>query len=759
MRNSERYWALGHVAITTWLVSSAACSDRDVTVLCRDGQGCSEDAGTGGSGGSSVGPDPDAPDADAPDANLPEPPSPTNDAGPDGGAGVDVELAIAIVEPTDGTWLSTATADCDPIAPGLQVSVRGTTTAVGGSPVTVRLGAGATQTGSVSAGEFSACVEALDGNDETLSASVTDSSTGLTREASVNVSVDTSLPGALAAPTFLVTNRREGTLELSWLSNTDTGGTPLAAYRLHCATTDIVDEASWDAALDIPVALTPAPSAGATETLGLTGFRTGTARFCVVRGEDAAGQLSPIDLGASTSITNPFLSQEYTALDDVAPVSSASVLNLALDPIGDINGDGLADFIYGVANGGADVVLGTPGLDPDVVKGPDILIRNTGAVGATLGFGAEVAGLGDVSGDGLDDFAVTARGANTVFVFFGRDVPNGDAPWPLTIDLGTMSPCPADLCVVGSGAAATPLFGWDVHSADFDGAGANDLVITARSVTVNGQTGAGRVFVLLGGTQLGAGGTLAVPGSGNGPDGFSIDPPAARTFFGVSATSVPGQGGRTDLVITASGGFAGATAGLFFVAGRAHSGTGTGLVTLSGGTDVVEVDTGPTGNFGTPVRALGDFDGDTFIDLATGRDFNAGGAVALYRGQSGGGFSASSKLTFSNDRIGLDDNYGQFMAQGFHPALGLLGDLDNDGLAELLLGATTPDAGGPKSLGTLFYGSDGASGRVRTAADSSYTPVNIQVIPNFVGDVNGDGYSDFAVLDSGAGPNAVFLMY
>jgi len=616
-------------------------------------------------------------------------------------------------------------------------------------------------------GTFQACVEALEGDDQVLTASVTDSATSLAGSTSIDVTVDTSVPGTIDPPTFSVSalpaGRRNGDLDLHWVSITDTDGDPLSAYQLRCATEEIVDDDGWAAATPISVPQTPATTAGVTETLALTGFKTGTTRFCVVRGEDGGGLLSPMAPTLSGTITNAFLKQEYTVTDDANTTgASGTILNVSLDPLGDINGDGIADFVYGATNRGAEIFLGTSTLDPLTPKLPDIVIRNTTAVGATLGFGAEVAGLGDITGDGLDDFAVTARGANAVFIFFGRDVPNGDPAWPAVINVATGCVGP-DLCLTGVAGTtptvngAIPLFGWDVHSANFDGQGPNDLVITARSVTVNSQAGAGRVFVVLGGAQLNLtpGSSLVLPTSN--PDGFMIDPPASRTFFGVSATSVPGPGGRTDLVIASNGGNGGTFAGLFFVPGRAHS--GTGLTTLTNPlTDVIEFDTGAVGNYATPVRAIGDFDGDTFVDIATGRNFNAGGAATLYKGQALGGFSSGSTLTFTNDMIGLDDNYGQFMAQGFHPALGLLGDLDKDGTAELLMGSTTPDAG-TRGLGMLFYGSIGATGRLRTTADFTYTPTNLQVVPNFVGDINGDTYSDFAVLDSGTGANVVYLLY
>jgi hypothetical protein len=144
-----------------------------------------------------------------------------------------------------------------------------------------------------------------------------------------------------------------------------------------------------------------------------------------------------------------------------------------------------------------------------------------------------------------------------------------------------------------------------------------------------------------------------------------------------------------------------------------------------------------------------------------GRNGNLGGIANVYLGLAGGGFNnqAGNLLIFANELFpGLDDNYGTFTAQGFEPGLGTLGDLDQDGATELLIGSTTPDVGA-KGLAQLFYGSTTAAGRTRASADFSYLPQNTQVVPNFVGDINDDSFPDFALLDSGTGTSVILLMY
>lgn len=656
---------------------------------------------------------------------------------------------VTITTPSDGEVLTTAD-DCGAAA-GLQVLVEGTSNAADGSTATVSVGGSAPITVSIAGGAFSACVDAANGSGQTVTAEARDQITGLEGSAELTVTIDEAPPLPLAAPTSSVLGRREGLVQLSWVAGADAGDGPLEQYELRCSQTEIIDEVTWQSATALPVMVSPSLP-GTTETQAFDGFHTGSTRFCAVRGRDAQAQLTPVGAASSASVSNPFLSQRYSVLDDAN--LAGTVGNVVVEPLGDINGDGTEDFAYGAVNQGVQIFFGdvTLSADTEDTETADVLITNNGAVGATLGFGAEVAGLGDINGDTLPDFAISARGANTVFVFFGR---NPVDSWPATLSLTSVTPCSADLCLVASGlgGATGGLFGWDIHSANFDGSGPLDLVIGARTANTVGQ-----VFVLFGGAQLAtAGTTLTIPASA--PNGFIINPPAERTNFGFSVGAVPGAGAFDDIIVGANGVTTGATtAAAFFIAGR--SAAGTGLVSIT----PTEIDTGTIANFGNPVRALGDFDGDGNADFGLGLDFNQGGAVNVYRG-SASGFSnaAGSVLTFRNDATPfVDDNYGTFIACGERPDLGVIGDLNADGFAELLIGATAPDTGAPAgSTGRaqLFYGTSGGGARARAAADFSYSAASGQVVPNFVGDIDGDGFDDLALLDSGSGANAVFLMY
>ncbi len=664
--------------------------------------------------------------------------------------------AIAINVPAAGSTLSvTTTVDCDVPTTGLDATVSGTTTAADGSTMQVAVGAAIPVSATVAGGVWSACVPMPNGDDQTLTASVVDAVSSLPGALSITISVDAVPSGSVAAPTFTVTGRREGTVDLSWVSVLDSDGDPLGAYRLRCARTDIVDEAGWAAATDVPVSITPAAAAGVPETFGLTSFRTGTSSFCVVRGEETSGNLSPLVAGLSAAVSNPFLSQAFTVVDD--PNTAGTIPRVVIEPLGDINADGIADFAYGATQRTVQVFFGKTPFGTNPTEAPDFEITFGGGATNAVNFGSEVAGLGDISGDGIPDFALGAPNANAVFVFLGRAT---DTWADIDVDVDGGDGCEADLCILGANLGGTSggLFGWDVHSANFDGSGANDLVVSARFGNSTGQA-----FVLLGGAQLATPGTLTVDGANlaGSPDGFIISPPAARTQFGISVGSL-----GNDVLIGAAGQAGGSPANgaVYVLPSQGTPVPGTGLTPLTTPT-LIEVESGPGANFGFAVRGIGDYDGDGFGDFAAGENFTAGGGrgnLTLYRG-SASGFSSATAITFTNNLVPtIDDNYASYIGAGLRPDLGFTGDLDGDGFAELIVGATVPDTpAGSRGSAQLFYGALGAGARPRSTADFSFTSTlaSGQVMPNFVGDVDDDGFNDLIVIDSGAGTNVVRLLY
>jgi hypothetical protein len=664
------------------------------------------------------------------------------------------EPSIAIQTPRPPATF-TIEDDCDADTAGLQIEVGGSTDAVDGSTVEITIGTGPTLAEQASAGSFSGCVVAPDGEDQVLSVRVTDSDTSLSATASVIVSVNTSPPPAIGAPTFEVTGRREGTLELSWASVLDASNDPLAAYHLRCALADITTEAEWDAATVFPVTLTPASAAGIVETQAISNFRTGLERFCMVRGQDAYGQLSPLsgDEPTTALVSNPFLTLGYSS---VTP-TTVSGIRVSLAALGDINGDGENDFAYGTQNGGVEVFFGGPDLSPT----PDVTIAGPPTQSPPHEFGANVAGLGDVNGDGRPDFAVSARILShahaalggSVYIFFGRA---SSAAWDALapISLSISPGCGADLCFHSSDAAAA--LGSAVTSTDFNGDGESDLVIGAQNRTADDATQrVGRVYVVLGGSQLASGGVFEL--GGTALNGFIINPPSTGSRnFGINVAAVGfGSDARGDLVISALGRNVGGeniNAEVFSVLGRPHPGF-EGLATFSSGPAFA---IGSPNNFGNPMRAVGDVNADGFGDVWVSTNFDLNGVSPVYLGRSTG-FSGVSLFGYTNDVV--DNEWGVYVATGFHTELGRLGDLDSNGFDDVLIGSAF--ANNEPGTVELFYSDATTQNRRRSAADVTFESAgNGQMTPSFVGDIDGDGFRDIAILDSGSAlPTTTLTLY
>ena len=113
---------------------------------------------------------------------------------------------------------------------------------------------------------------------------------------------------------------------------------------------------------------------------------------------------------------------DFDTVPDVWICDNALEARLA----GDINNDGYSDLIKGLSSsfsaiGQANIYFGGPDFDSI----PDIIIHHSMFSGYYNYFAHEVAGLGDVNGDGIDDFAIaSSQGSGfpwVIFIFAGWD--------------------------------------------------------------------------------------------------------------------------------------------------------------------------------------------------------------------------------------------------------------------------------------------------------------------------------------------------
>ncbi len=177
--------------------------------------------------------------------------------------------------------------------------------------------------------------------------------------------------------------------------------------------------------------------------------------------------------------------------------------------------------------------------------------------------------------------------------------------------------------------------------------------------------------------------------------------------------------------------------------------------------------------FGCSLAPVGDLDGDGVPDLAVGArlDDDGGpgtGAVWLLFLNRDGTVKTHSKISGATGGLaaGLDDG------DRFGESIAALGDLDGDGVTDLVVGAEDDDDGGADrgAVWLLFLQSDGA---VKTHAKISSTQGGFAGVladdddfghsVTSVGDLDGDGVIDLAVgadedKDGGASRGAVWVL-
>ncbi len=325
---------------------------------------------------------------------------------------------------------------------------------------------------------------------------------------------------------------------------------------------------------------------------------------------------------------------------------------IAVDAAGDVNGDGYDDLVVGarkaseggIKAGKAYVFFGGPDPDPT----PDMVLIGPWAYAF---FGDDVAGLGDVNGDGYDDIIVGAPADDQIiddngwaFIFYGGSTPD-------TI---------ADIEI--EGVAIDDNFGTAVASAgDINGDGRPDVIVGAPGNDAFGDENRGRAYVLFMGSL--ADEFIDVPYTGE----------AAGDLFGARVETIGdlNDDGYDDVMVGAA-----RNGSLMELAGAVYVFEG-GPGIPDGDVDLVLRGTEPQETFGVTLANVGDLTGDGFDEIAVGSLWGTyAGRVYLFRG--GPDADATADLVL--------DGGGQF--DYFGNDLGRSADFDDDGKLELVVGAS-----------------------------------------------------------------------
>ncbi len=466
-------------------------------------------------------------------------------------------------------------------------------------------------------------------------------------------------------------------------------------------------------------------------------------------------------------------------------VNALDQSGFAVSGAGDVNNDGFGDFIIGARY--ADAGATRSGETYVVFGGTDVGVGGSfdlSSLDGTNGFmvggsdfndqsGSAVSDLGDVNGDGIDDLLIgaplsdkgntnpTSEGES--YVIFGASTGfddaimasalNGSNGFVLAgIDPGDRS----GLAVSGAG--------------DFNGDGVNDLLIGAF-LADPGNTSAGETYVVFGGSTLGSGGLFDLAGL-NGSNGFILE---GRGGFDRSGRSVSSAGdvnndGFDDLIVGAvspsPNGQSSAGQSYVVLGTSGATPTNLGVSSLDGRNGFALNGVDPFDLAGLSVSGAGDVNGDGIDDFMIGAeradvdgDSDAGEVYVVFGSTEFGATGADASIELSS----LDGSNG-FVLQGDDAndltgrSLSDLGDVNGDGIDDLLVSAVLADPHGSNNAGISYvvYGSqdiggsgawslsslDGANGFAINGIDPD--DLSGQSVSG-VGDVNGDGLNDLII--------------
>lgn len=411
-------------------------------------------------------------------------------------------------------------------------------------------------------------------------------------------------------------------------------------------------------------------------------------------------------------------------------------LGVSASGLGDVNGDLVSDFAIGYVGangrGGAYLIYGSRNL-PTLINVGDVGDPSQGASVNGLwikgtsdndGAGSAISAIGDINGDRLGDFIIGVPNAlktgagrpGKAHIVFGSDFGIGANG---ILNLGALA-SPNGLTLIGE--TNGDGFGSDVSCAgDINGDGLVDLIVGAP----NANGGNGRAYVVYGHIDYGYDDSVV-----------SVLDLSRLALFGAQGLRftdvLPGSSELAELLNPA-----------------------LGNVTFEPGEIPGALFTGQGGGFGSSVAGLGDFSGDGFDDVAI--------AAPAYDG------SAAAEAHFGRiyvvyGDLGLDDGVAAGNVGGTVPGLLITGiengdnigasmagagDVNGDGLLDLLLGAEGASPQGFSGEAFLVYGSNTLAGTLSLRDLSS--PNTADALGRYIISTNSSATHDFGMAVSAAG--------
>ncbi len=384
-------------------------------------------------------------------------------------------------------------------------------------------------------------------------------------------------------------------------------------------------------------------------------------------------------------------------------------------------------------------------------------------------FGEDVAPIGDIDGDGVNDIVVGAR---------NDDDGGSDRGAAYVLFLNTNGTVKAEQKISDTqgGFAATldnsDYFGRSVAGiGDIDGDGTPDIAVGANGDD-DGGSDRGAVYVLF----LNTNGTVKAEQKISDTQGNLTTPLDDSDFFGLSIAGIGDLDGdgTNDIAVTAdSDDDGGSDRGAAYVLFLDPDGTVNAEQKISDTQGNLTTPLGDWDYFGRSIAGVGDVDGDGTPDIAvgSGSDDDGGanrGAVYVLFLNTNGTVKSEQKIsdTQGNLTTTLDDS------DTFGSSLAGIGDIDGDGTPDIAVGAIRDDDGGT-DRGAVYVLTLTSSGTVKSEQKLSDTAGGLSAAlddtdwfgdsVSGIGDLDGDGAVDLAVGvplddDGGGARGAVYIL-
>lgn len=425
-----------------------------------------------------------------------------------------------------------------------------------------------------------------------------------------------------------------------------------------------------------------------------------------------------------------------------------------------------------------------------------IALSDVGQPGDTIGVvinginpddysGRSVSNAGDVNGDGIDDLIIGAAnadgnaqlGSGETYLIFGSE------NLPGHIDLSDLNQIDNVNGSTINGVDRSDFSGRSVSNAgDINGDSIADILIGAYRADPNDIPGAGEAYIVFGATNLPDVINLSTLSMAGNDAGVILNGIGELNRFGqnVSNSGDINNDGIDDIVIGASvaDGSANASTGQAYVifGNTGISGTieMTSLNQPGEATGIIFNGINTADSAGSSISFAGDVNSDGIDDLLIAarladpnNTYNAGECYLIY-GDSG--LSGIIELSLLNDAGGTDG----VVIRGINPedasasTLSNAGDINNDGIDDILLGAGNADPNGLMSSGQayLIYGTTELPNVIELSSlnepDSTIGMIINGVrefdffgLVNNAGDINDDGIDDMVVAAGSGSPNGV----